>query len=281
MRNTLILTCTVLLVTALALGFAGCPRQQGKTGNSRLIALFTADSTPMKTVAEGLFGDKLGPVSAGAILSLVVSVDEIRLVREGAREDEVEVIFAGPFDVDLMNLLGVSAVLSESEVPSGTYKRIVLHISNPRLVLQEAPDTELVDVQLTANGRLFTNATFTLPPDQTSLVLLDFSGIHLVEQGNGGFTLTPQLRADVTVTDAAVAFDGVIVAVDTSLDLLVVQLPEGEIEVGYAAASIYMGLDEQTPSGTEAALAVSAAVRVEGIIHVDGSVSAQAIYVLQ
>lgn len=283
MRNvTTSLACFgVILVLAVVL--AGCPPcQDGKT---RVTAMFTADASA---------GGKLD-VGVDLIQSLTVTLTEISLDRagngggaegEGEGEGEGEqdpskvVVFSGAVDVNLLDLLGVSEVLASVEVPSGAYSKIRLSIENPRLVLVAAPEVELTNIQLTANGRLFVNEDFVLPEGQNSLILLDFGGIKLVQLGNGNYVLTPQLAADVEVTSADVSASGTITSIDTAQDQFVLAIADGELEVTYTDAAIYLPGDTETPTGAEDDLVAGAEVHIEGTLFVDGSVAASAIHVL-
>lgn len=275
------IACSCVLAGIL-IGLAACPRNPGQ---ARVITLFAGDAHPAKTLAEALFiADKGGPVALEDIQSLTVTVTRVTLLRDTGDADAAgEVVFEGAVDVDVMTLVGLSEVLSEATVEAGTYEKIVLNISNPRLVLLADPGTviEGEDIHLTANGRLFIGTAFTLPADQTSLVLLDFEDLHLVEEGNGTFNLTPQLRADVSVTNAAVTLEGEIVSVDLDNDLLVIALTDGEVEVIYTDADIFLVADTDVPNGLETDLLPGLQVRIEGLMHVDGSITATAVFLLE
>ena len=137
---------------------------------------------------------------------------------------------------------------------------------------------EHTNIQLTANDRLFVSQMFDVPANQTSLILLDFGGIHLVEQGNGDFTLSPQLRVDLTVSDAAVHLSGVIEAIDAQAGVLTIALSDdSEMVVHYTAAVVYLPDDIDTATGTTGDLAAGQQVDIVGTISVAGVVSAETI----
>jgi hypothetical protein len=207
MKKYLWSSARITLAAALVLAFAGCPPRDS-SGKAKVYVLLTAGSAD---------GAKLlkGPVALEDIESLTVTVTKVSLVPAGESGDTDEgeseakgggashpVLFEGAMDVNVLDLTDVSAVLSSADVEPGRYEQIRLEIENPRLVLVSDPETVITDVQLTANGRLFISGEFEIPEGEDLLLTLDFGGIHLVETGNGKFVLTPQLRADLTVSDA-------------------------------------------------------------------------------
>jgi plastocyanin len=209
-------------------------------------------------------------------------VGEIRVMPRQANGPDKVILFSGAVDVDLMQLDELSEVLSSVIVPSGNYTKIRLAISNPRLVLVDNPETVITDVHLTANGRLFISEQFEVAADEDMLLILNFRSLHLVEQGHGGFVLTPQLRADVQVTPATASATGVIGSVDLAAGTFVLQLPEGEITVIFdAATEIFLAADGATPTGVPADLLVGLEVQVQGTLSVSGDLTATTIIVVQ
>lgn len=57
-------------------------------------------------------------------------------------------------------------------------------------------------------------------------------------------------------------------------------LVEGELQVGYGGAAVFLATDTDTPTGTEANLAVGLNVKVSGTLQVDGSVVVNSIRIL-
>lgn len=277
---------TRMLTGAVALGFVltatGCPLfgapRNGKTNLT--LALTTGESAL-----------KAGPVDVGDVESLIVTVTSVTFTRAGDDDDEEEEeteekqqveVFSGELDVDLVDLTALSEVLSSQEIDAGSYTRIVLDIANPRLILAEDPETVITDVQLTANGRLFVNQSFTLPANQSSLIVLDFGGLHLVETGAGKFVLTPQLQATVGVQSADAQAAGVVAELDTEADTFVLDLGEdGAVDIVYTDAQIFLPGDTDTPTGTEADLLDGISVEVQGTLFVDGSINATVIVILE
>jgi hypothetical protein len=294
-----VLSASLLLVVLLGVG---CPAIENPTGKSKVTTILTADESQLKAFVEAAFKGGPGPVPIGDIESLFVTVTKVVLVpadddddleEENGEEGETEdkgvkgdddddsshvVVFEGSLEVDLLNLMDVSEVLSSAEVPAGTYNQVRLHIENPRLFLASDPETEDTNIQLTANGRLFVTGQFTLPPGQESLIVLDFGGIHLVRTGNGDYVLTPQLSATVSVSDAAVTATGIVADLDTDANTFTLLLTEGELAVSYAD-DVEVLLPDASP-GSEADLADGLEVQVTGTLQPDGSVVADSIQIL-
>jgi hypothetical protein len=176
-------------------------------------------------------------------------------------------VFDGSIDVDILDLTEVSAVISAVELPAGKYTKIRITVGDPRLVLKADPDTVITDVKVPSSV-LQISKNFELPEGEQSLLLLDFGGIHLVERGNGGFNLTPQLRAEVNVESAFVLLSGTI---DSILDAgtIVVDTGSGLVEVDISGAVV-------TSDGD---LAEDDSVTVEGVMSVDGTVKADTVVV--
>lgn len=275
MSNLRSLFLLAVLVPATLL-LSGCPRPLGPT---RIVAALTSDGNMAKTLVEQvLAGSDKADVPIEAMASLTVTVTEISMDGPGGDgENGKVVVFEGSTDVNLLDLQGVSEIISEAEVPPGTYTKIRLNIDNPRLVLLAEPEVELTDIQLTANGRLFVSQSFEVPEGQTSLIILDFGGVKLVQQGNGGFTLTPQLQVSLTVTDADVTVNGSIVSVDVENQSMELAVGDGTVQVDLSQAAIYLPEDTDSPTGTIASLSVGLNVEVEGLLNVDGSVTAAAV----
>lgn len=279
-----LLCCATLL---LAIG-TGCPRTVSK-GKAKVTTVFTTDSNPFKSELLKALSTEKAVVAVDDIYSLTVTIDEISLDQEDEGEEEGEedkankakvVVFTGPIDVNLLDLTAVSEALSTAEVPAGTYTKIRLAISNPRLVLNSDPNTEITDIKLTANGQLFIDQTFTLEDGEQTLLLLDFGGIHLVLNGNGRYVLTPQLQAELTLTSAEAMASGEIADLDMDADTFTLLLMDGDLEVDYSAALIFLETDTDTATGTEADLADGLMVEVTGLLQVDGSVVADSVRIL-
>ncbi len=276
----------VALVVVMVCG-VGCPPQTGQK------------STVTVLLASDLGGAK-SAVDVSDILSLTVTVTEISLdpadddpiggEGEGEGEGEVGtkagpvVIFSGTKDVNILDLSGISEVLSSADVEAGQYTKIRLAIENPRLVYVDDPETEVTDIQLTANGHLFVSESFEIAADQSSLILLDFNGIHLVQTGNGKLVWTPQLRATIEVNSADAVVAGVIQSVDSAANTMTVAVVDSDtvmtVDFSGAAGAIFLPEDIDTPTGTPADLVVGVEVQASGLLTVDGSLNADTIAIL-
>lgn len=290
------ITGALLLVLSmtLLLGLSGCPCPE----KGQATFLVSADLDPAVKVAPG-------EVATDDIASLVVTLTEISLdyanagtttpaegetAEEGeAEESEVDedagnkiIVFSGSMDLELRDLIGVSELISNADIPAGKYTKIRLSIEDPRMTLVSDPETIITDIQTTANGRLYVSSNFEVPEGQDSLILLDFQGLHLVQTGNGGYVWTPQLRAEISVEPAAIQVQGTIESVDIEADTLLLLPDSGSeaVQVGYAGAAIYLPDDTDTPTGTEEALTAGTAVIIEGDLDVYGEITATAIWIV-
>ncbi|MDX9971972.1 MAG: DUF4382 domain-containing protein [FCB group bacterium] len=259
-----ILAVHIALALLMAVAFLGCPRPEQAT---KVYVLINAADDAKALKAE---------LPVGEIESLTVTVTEIELSPADETGEE-QLLFTGSMDVNLFDLTDISQVLSSAEVAPGTYGQIRLEIENPRLVLKADPETVITDdIQLTANGHLFISGEFEISEGESQLLVLGFGGIHLVETGNGKYVLTPQLRADLEVSDAAGLVVGPIASADT--DSMVVMLEDGTtVDVDISAAVIYLPTDTDTPTGTIADLVVDAVVQVEGLFSLDGTLAADVV----
>jgi uncharacterized protein DUF4382 len=299
-RNTVRWSALPACLCAMLVLATGCPILDGTT---KVTAVLSADLGATKALdGEPLIanGDL---VALEEIESLTLTVTQIVLVpiddveEEGEPEEPEDpekaavpdshvLIFDGSMDVDLKDLVGVSEVISSSVIPADVYGQLRLSIENPRLVFVGGdPENPVTDVHLTASGRVFFTQEFEIVEGQNSLLIIDLGGIHLVENGNGGYVLTPQLTADITVADANVMAMGTVVAVDTEGKVLTLDIADGsgEVEVDYSAAQIYLPTDvPDVPSGAEAdlVLAIGGIVDVAGPIDVSGNITANTIRIL-
>lgn len=272
---------------ALVALIAGCPAPSGK---ATLTTALTASMDEAKDAG----------VPIEEIDALNVTIERIVLVPVGTEDEDDEgddpgddpgddegddakqdlppvspehvLVFEGEMVVNLMDLTGVAEVVSQGEVPAGTYSQIRLNIANPELYRNGAEEPE-TNIQLTANGRLFITGQFTIGDGASSVLLINFGGIHLVELGNGNYVLTPQIRADVTVEEVPALLAGTILSVDAEADTMAVSVADGEgdVTVDYSGAAIVLA---GGGAGTEADLTVGAAIDMQGELAEDGTFAA-------
>jgi hypothetical protein len=150
-----------------------------------------------------------GPVEFESIESFLVTIDRIT-IQVSAEDDSLAgvVVFdaseqpAVDNQVDLVDLSKLNEIVSSVPVPAGDYKQVRMEISDPHLrLVDDPPGEDRTDVHLTANGRLFAGVDLTIAPEETLDLNLVLNDLHLVEQGNGGFVLTPQLRVEIAPVD--------------------------------------------------------------------------------
>jgi len=255
------LACFSLLGLGCSSSSGGAPADNGTAGVTAL--LLTADGEDIE--------------------SLSFTVTEISL-DYGEEEDEYEpkiVIFSGEKDVDLAELTDVPEVLSCVEVPAGVYTKVRFSIANPRLILSSDPDTVITDIHLTANGRVYISEQFELPDQESYLLILHLESIHLVELGNDGYVLTPQLTVQIEIEPMEGKVWGTIVDIDKDADTFTLGMCEGsEIRILYTDALVFLPGDTDTPTGTEDDLDVGDYVIVSGTVWVDSTLTADSIRVL-
>lgn len=238
------------------------------------------DTFEVVFLSEGVFpyfSNTMDDIEAGMAGVIIVEDGTVEAVDDDDNTSKIEV-FSGSQDIDLVNLDSVSEILSSVQIPAGTYTKIRLSIENPRLVLAANPGVEITNVQLTANGRVFVSQTFDIPANTNNLILLDFMGIHLVETGSGKYVLTPQLRTELTITSAEASVEGEVLMVDET---------EGEIELLLDSSTITILVTEATVIVDADDLPITLAditpgdlLEVDGILNVDGTITALTIQVL-
>lgn len=288
--RTMIRTAAMIGFTAsIGLISLGCP--PASNGVAKVTTMFTGDSQSVANALIGALAAKDGPVNVDDIESLTVKITEINLDYSGDAGDMDDGdngdgtskvnVFEGCEIVDLIQLEGVNRLISLDEAPAGKYTKIRISFEDPVLVLKSDPSTELTNVHLTANGRLFISQMFDLPAEQQSVLLIDFGGLHLVMNGNGNFVLTPQLAVDLEVgviEDTTVM--GMITEIDSENDLLTLMVEGGELLVDCTGASIFLVDDTDTPNGDKSDLVVDQKVEVMGLLFPDDILEASSVRIL-
>lgn len=290
---------TALLLSSMlvmVLVTAGCPQTQD--GKAQLTTVFTGDGTAL---ASKILSVMKAEVPVEDIESLTVTITRITLDMDDDDDDddgeelEEEVdkndtpskveVFSGEMRVNILDLTGVSQLISLEEVPAGHYTKIRLEIQDPELVLKPDPETVYTNIQLTANDRLFIDVDFELEDNENRILVLDFGGIHLVElgPGNGGYVLTPQLRASLEVLYFENTFvQGVIQSIDYDTNTLVLVVEGGEITVTYTEdAEIFLADDDETtPTGAETDLLAGMEIVCYGDLYSDNTMNATRIEIV-
>lgn len=283
------LVSSVLLVTLFA---AGCLQEDG--GKAMLTTVFTGDASAGAKMLDVLKAE----VPVEDIESLTVTITRIVLDKaadeadEGDGEEEtieklenaeqIEV-FSGEMRVNILDLAGVSQLISLEEVPAGHYTKIRLEIQDPELVFKAEPETVYTNIHLTANDRLFITVDFELEDGDNRVLVLDFGGIHLVALGNGDYNLTPQLRAELEILTVESTFvQGVIESIDYETNSIVLAVEGGQIAVTYGDdAEIFLASDDDvTPTGLETDLLAEMEIIRFGDLFSDNTMTASRIEVV-
>ncbi len=290
------LVSSVLLVTLIT---AGCLQEDG--GKAMLTTVFTGDaSAGANKILEALKAE----VPVDDIESLTVTITRIVLdkavdeadddddAEEGDGEEEtveklenveqVEV-FSGEMRVNILDLAGVSQLISLEEVPAGHYTKIRLEIQDPELVFKTDPETVYTNIHLTANDRLFITVDFELEDGDNRVLVLDFGGIHLVALGNGDYNLTPQLRAELEILTVENTFvQGVIESIDYETNSIVLAVEGGQVAVTYGDdAEVFLASDDDvTPTGLETDLLAEMEIICFGDLFSDNTMTASRIEIV-
>ncbi|MFO7976836.1 MAG: DUF4382 domain-containing protein [Candidatus Hydrogenedentota bacterium] len=297
MKATLLLSSMVVVLVVTV----GCPPTDN--GEAKLTTVFTGDGTAL---ANKILNVMKAEVPVEDIESLTVTITRIVMDKDDEMDDdngEVEEeseekvaekeddnpakieVFSGEMRVNILDLTGVSQLISLEEVPAGHYTKIRLEIEDPELVLKAEPETVYTNIQLTANDRLFIDVDFDLEDGENRILVLDFGGIHLVElgPGNGGYVLTPQLRASLEIRSFENTFvQGVIESIDYDTNTLVLLVEGGEITVTYSEeAEIFLASDDETtPTGEETDLLPEMEVICYGDLYSDNTMTATRIEIV-
>lgn len=260
------------LVVMALLPLAVC---SGCTGTGKVTVLVAADADTAKSLIEEAAAQ--ANVAVADIASLKVTVNSVILDRLDGTQTE---LLTAPQDVDLISLADVSALLTATEASAGIYTKVRLGIENPRIALASDPDTALSGVDLAVDSPVLVDTQFVVLPNTNANLVLTFSGLNLVEADNGGYTLTPELDATVSVVPVPVSNEGTVVSVDTATSAMVLTIGGADITVNIAGAAVYLPGDTDTPTGTVDSLVADALVQVEGSVDTDGVIAATKVTVL-
>jgi hypothetical protein len=198
--TSVLLLCVVVTVVSLSLSCGSDPCSD--QGNYATVSVGVSVEGWTATSYAALAA---GPVDPDTIETFLIIIDRI-ILNPSADDDSLEgvVVFdateqpAVDNEIDLKDLSGLHEMVSGAEVPAGDYEQVRMEISNPRLRLVGDPAGEYrTNIKRTANGRLFAGVELSILPDEVLDLNLVLNSLHLVEQGNGDFVLTPQLRVEI------------------------------------------------------------------------------------
>ena len=294
MKNVYLWIVGMVCMTVLIGSLMGCLRNPSEKAQATVLLA----ANTLEAAVQGALKDADVPLED--MDSFTVTVTKIVLDYAGVQEPEAEaskqegeaegepegepeaegegekiVVFEGAAEVNLLDLMEVSQILSSVEIPAGWYTKIRLTIDNPRLVLKSDLDTVLTDIQLTANSRLFVSEHFNLP-EGPNLIQLDSGGIHLVATGQDRLVFTPQLRAQVGVSDAAIIATGPLGTIVG--DELSMTVPDGSTLTANLSGAAVTLLDGSP--GTAADLVSGMEVTMHGEITLNGEVNATLISIV-
>jgi plastocyanin len=224
------------------------------------------------------------------VVEVVESIEE-EMPPRGEDEEEGDddgssfiTVFAGSIDVNILDLtlFDLNEIITNVVLPAGQYKGARLHIENPRLVLRSDPDTVIVDVHLTANGRLFIKHDFFLPGGEEAVVKIQFGDIHLVITGSGKFVLTPHLRIVTNDGPVEAEFKGEIIGIAEDKTSITVEHKfsfSSWVVLIDKGTSIFEEVDDMESPLTVDELDIGQCVEIEGILNEDNTVTAHEIEV--
>lgn len=201
-------------------------------------------------------------------------VGVVRVQPDNSQAPPKITVFRGALRVNLKDLDAVSEILSMAAIPAGQYTGIRLKIQDPELVLVGGdPNDPITDIHLTANNRLFIKEKFEVAEGENILVIIDFGDIHLVQLGNGGYVLTPQLRVILDLIAADVEIQGIITEVDADAKTILVLTASGdEVLVDVSDVTEVTNSNGDTLAFED--LAVDQTVYVQGTLNVDNTIDA-------
>ncbi len=267
--------CLATATTFLLFVGLGCPSDTRKEPEpGKVTLLFTADHSPEVDKTS-----EVGEVDLSEILSLRVTLNEVVLI---SSSDGTEIgVFAGAVDVDLMDLIGISELIATADVPEGLYSEVELLISDPRLVLAEAPGLVITDVLLPEDGRLSVSVDLDIVSGGEQLLVLNLGGINLFDLGDGGFSLTPDFQVHLDQDIATTRTIGIIDDLNSELGAFELIHDEAELVVDYTAATIFLPTDYDQPTGIEQDLEEHARAFVSGTLDASGTLTAELIVIME
>ena len=162
------------------------------------------------------------PFPADLVSEANITIDWIKLLKQDSEEgddnDSLSVIMIELEDNMTLNLLslsnGVTEILSETDVPAGTYDEIRLHITDAGIMLKDSTYFDLKVPSGDASGlKIKINPALDLGENMISEVLLDFDvSRSFVLRGNMkhgydkvvGFIFKPVIRAVASIAAAEI-----------------------------------------------------------------------------
>ena len=241
-----------------------CPNPPG-TGNLRIV-LATGDAGPAKTgAAKGLT-----PVEAGDILALEVTVRKVDLVPEDG--GGVVRVFSGSTTVDLMELAGVSRLLSEVSVAEGGYSGAQVELGSALLTLSNTPN-EPIALDLAGSGVYAIDFPFDVVPDSGGILYVDFGGLNVFAQDGVAFSFSPSMGVSLRTEVSNVRVEGRIQSVDATGETFSMAVGAATYTVDFSSAEIFQPGDLLDATGTSDDLQADARVAVAGQVGLGDTLS--------
>lgn len=215
-----------------------------KKMNGKLLVLFTAgmlsltscsDDDSNTTNDQGTSNMSVKMVDApGDYDAVFVDVEGVVVKYNNDTEVALDV------DSEIYNLLeltgGVNAQLAlDDEIPAGTISQIRLVLGDDNTIVVDGETFDLATPSAQQSG-LKLNINATLEDGYAYEYILDFDVEHsIVEQGNGGYTLTPVIRASASAETGII--EGMVILPSITPVLVTATSADGSIEVSsYTAA---------------------------------------------
>ena len=132
---------------------------------------------------------------------LLLTIDYVSIQGDDGKWIDLDPELTAPFD--LLKLQGVTATLSVTEVPAGSYKMVKIHVSEAYAVYSEAqlPDgmTNPVPLKMPSSFlRVILEPALTLEANEDEKVVIDLQPIELEEIAiSNSFNLRPVVKAAV------------------------------------------------------------------------------------
>jgi hypothetical protein len=136
---------------------------------------------------------------------LLLKIDYASVQGEDGKWIDLDLELTGLFD--LLALQDVTATLSVTEIPAGSYKMVKIHVKEAYAVYPEGqvPDGMINPVELKMPSsflRVILEPALTLQPDEGGNVLIDLQPVNLDDVSiSSSFNLRPVIKAAISSSD--------------------------------------------------------------------------------
>lgn len=259
-------------------------KHQHPSLGARLVGVALGLFTLLFVAACGGSGTGVGPAAGTVTLAmtdapsdeleaLTVTIESATLIGESGQVSIA--LDDAPITLNLLDLDGINQILATASVPSGTYSKLRLQISNATVTW---PDETTELVTIVANGKVDLNfqGAIEITDGGASTIQLDFSAedsLKLTETGDGKLILRPQIFATTglaadhpdnpPIDDVA----GLIASVDADAHTFELRT--------FAGARVTVVVTEATRIVSHDGEASFADLRADLRVHVEGALDAQ------